>query len=331
MNLERELDTAVNAVAGASRLARAVRSDLASADAADKADRSPVTVADFGVQALICRALAEAFPQDGVAAEEEAQGLIGGGEAAGLKNKVIDHVSRVRPGLTEKDILEAIGRGRDPARPQGRWWALDPVDGTKGFIRGDQYALALALVVDGRVVLGVLGCPNLPLDHQRPDGDRGCLFYAAAGRGAYVRPLEREDSRRILVSEVADPSEAVFCESFESAHSAHDRSARAAEILGVRVPPIRMDSQAKYGAVARGQSSIYLRLPARPGYQQKVWDHAAGSIIVTEAGGEVTDVRGRPLDFSHGRTLAQNEGVVATNGIIHSQALEAVARVMGPA
>jgi len=89
-----------------------------------------------------------------------------------------------------------------------------------------------------------------------------------------------------------------------------------------------MDSQCKYGVVARGESAIYLRLPRDELYRERIWDHAAGSLIVEEAGGRVTDARGRALDFSAGRTLDRNSGVVATNGLIHEAVLDAVAGVL---
>jgi hypothetical protein len=101
-------------------------------------------------------------------------------------------------------------------------------------------------------------------------------------------------------------------------------------VLGITLPPVRLDSQCKYAVVARGEASIYLRLPTRPGYEEKIWDHAAGCVIVKEAGGAVTDVRGRPLDFSRGSTLALNSGVVASNGVLHYRVLDAVRAVLFP-
>ena len=88
-----------------------------------------------------------------------------------------------------------------------------------------------------------------------------------------------------------------------------------------------MDSQAKYAAVARGDASIYLRLPTRADYQEKIWDHAAGVLIVTEAGGTATDVSGKPLAFHHGRGLVENRGVVVTNGKLHDAVIEALQAV----
>ncbi len=81
--------------------------------------------------------------------------------------------------------------------------------------------------------------------------------------------------------------------------------------------------------MARGDASIYLRLPTRKDYEEKIWDHAAGWMVVNEAGGRVSDVRGEPLDFSIGRTLKNNKGVVATNGHLHDQVIQAVRQVLG--
>ena len=100
-------------------------------------------------------------------------------------------------------------------------------------------------------------------------------------------------------------------------------AAVAARLL-ITAPPLRMDSQAKYAVVARGEADIYLRLPTRADYREKIWDHAAGVLIVAESGGVVSDVAGRPLEFNHGRELTANRGVVVTNGRLHAQVIESV-------
>ena len=125
-----------------------------------------------------------------------------------------------------------------------------------------------------------------------------------------------------------DPSEARFCESVESAHSSHGDAAQIAQHLGITAESVRMDSQAKYAAVGRGEASIYMRLPTRADYQEKIWDHAAGSIVVEEAGGRVTDITGKPLDFTLGRTLKTNRGIVATNGRLHDAVVKAIGQVL---
>ena len=115
----------------------------------------------------------------------------------------------------------------------------------------------------------------------------------------------------------------MVCESVVAAHAAHSVQAGIARRLGITAPPYRIDSQCKYAVVARGEASIYLRLPRDTSYREKVWDHAAGAVVVTEAGGRVTDLDGNPLDFSQGRLLANGRGIVCTNGAIHDRVLEA--------
>jgi 3'(2'), 5'-bisphosphate nucleotidase len=77
--------------------------------------------------------------------------------------------------------------------------------------------------------------------------------------------------------------------------------------------------------VARGEAHVYLRLPTKADYREKIWDHAGGVLVVTEAGGTVTDVHGKPLEFTHGRELTANRGVIATTGNIHAEVVAAYA------
>ena len=93
-----------------------------------------------------------------------------------------------------------------------------------------------------------------------------------------------------------------------------------------------MDSQAKYGILARGEVALYLRVPSpsESGYKEKIWDHAAGTIIAEEAGGRVTDVLGQPLDFSCGIKMVKNRGVVVSNAILHDVVLKALTPTFSP-
>ncbi|HET7506398.1 MAG TPA: 3'(2'),5'-bisphosphate nucleotidase [Kofleriaceae bacterium] len=312
---------AVDAVVEACRLAREVAANLDGERAHLKSDASPVTVADFAVQALIAHRLRHALGDVALVAEESADAVRGDGALAG---RVLAHVQRHVPSLSEPQLLELLDRGRHPGGT-GPFWTLDPIDGTKGFLRGEQYAIALAWVDGGDVQLGVLGCPNLPAS-----GERGCIAIAAAGHGATLRGIADPTERPIRVSAIADPSRAAFCESVEAAHSSHDAAARIAAQLGITAPAVRMDSQCKYVAVARGDAEIYLRLPTRAGYEENLWDHAAGALLVREAGGRLTDVLGRPLAFSLGRTLRGNRGVIATNGALHDAVLAATRPLFEP-
>lgn len=323
-SLRAELDVALRAAAAAARLCRVVQAKMVGAYSLSKADRSPVTVADFGSQAVVCRILREAFPRDPILAEESASILMEDSNRE-LLDRATGFVSEIFPDATPERVCQWIDWGERAA--SHRHWCLDPIDGTKGFLRHDQYAVALALVIEREVRLGVLACPNLPLDPVDQMGPRGVLLYALRGKGAFQVPLEDGQSTPVRVSQRGDADPGLrFCESFESAHSDHEGQARLAKALGITAPPIRMDSQAKYGLVARGEADVYLRLPNpnTPDYREKVWDHAAGVILIEEAGGRVTDIQGRPLQFGLGDKLRENTGVVATNGLIHQHVLQAL-------
>jgi HAL2 family 3'(2'),5'-bisphosphate nucleotidase len=321
-----ELEAAVAAVRDAASVCQSVQKDLANAATLEKQDRSPVTVADFASQALVCSSLALSSRIDLVVGEENAAELREAG-AEETQDKVVEHVRNLRGSDVSPDqALDWIDLGGvDPDESTERYWTLDPIDGTKGFLRGGQYAIALGLIEHGRVVLGILGCPNLP----GPDGQPGCLLSAVRGQGAEIRPLAgsgRDGTSAIRVSEVQSTAASRFCESVESGHSDQTQSAQIAAALGITEDPVRVDSQAKYAIVAQGQAQVYLRLPTSKEYREKIWDHAAGMIVVEEAGGRVTDMRGHSLDFGHGRMLDNNAGIIATNGPIHDAVLEAVSQ-----
>lgn len=327
MNLVSERTVAIEAVQKACRLCEAVRVEMVSEETLLKKDRSPVTVADYGAQAILSLVLKRAFPRDPIVAEEDTNELrteLG----RALVARMIHFVRKEWPEVTEGEAFRAIEQGSHTGGTVGRFWTIDPIDGTKGFLRGEQYAVALALIQDGEVVLSVLGCPNLPMDAALPDGPKGCLFAAVKGEGAFVRALDSDQEKPIHVSDIADTAQATFCESVEATHSDQGVAARIAKALGITAPPIRMDSQAKYAAVARGDATIYLRFPTSALYEEKIWDHAAGWLIIREAGGEVTDMHARPLDFSQGRTLCRNQGIVATNGLLHKVVLGTVEKVL---
>jgi 3'(2'), 5'-bisphosphate nucleotidase len=320
-----EVAAAVDAVERASELCRRAQGRLLTGDTLTKGDDSPVTVADFAAQAIVCATLTGALGTIEMVGEEDAHDL-GGDARTSLREGVVDLVRRQLGDDADTDtdtdtVLGWIAVGSSDGT-SGRFWTLDPIDGTKGFLRGDQYAIALALIGHGEVVLGVLGCPNLP----NRDGTVGATFVAAAGR------CEVHTSAGMQLARVAAPAalaDARLCESVESGHSNQVESAEIAAALGIQAPPFRIDSQCKYAAVARGDASIYLRLPTRADYREKIWDHAAGKFVVEQAGGRVTDVTGAPLDFSHGRKLEQNQGVIATDGRFHDEVVDAVRAVLG--
>ncbi|MCJ1229511.1 hypothetical protein MMC12_006178 [Toensbergia leucococca] len=354
MSYNKELRIAELAVQRASLLTKKVFLEKAKGTVS-KDDKSPVTIGDFGAQALIISAIHHNFPKDAIVGEEEASTLR---ENKDLTDQIWELVRGTSlddeeaeaelggPLKSVEHMLETIDLGNSSGGDKGRIWALDPIDGTKGFLRGGQYAVCLGLIVDGDVKVGVLGCPNLPVENTAPlsadvgtngtngtpEHSLGVLFAAILGEGASSRPLGSgglSQGQSIHMRGVPDISHAAFCESVEAGHSSHGDQAEITKKLGIIRESVRMDSQAKYASIARGAGDLYLRLPTRADYEEKIWDHAAGDLIVREAGGEVTDIKGKRLDFSKGRTLADNKGVVAAPIAVHAQVLEAVMSVLG--
>lgn len=326
---QHELRVGVRAVRLAAQLCQNVQAGIAAPAAAKsvmvKEDRSPVTVADFGSQALICAALHDAFPDDAIMAEEDSAALVAPQNTA-ILSAVTAQVQQVRPEANSDVIRSWIDRGRT-RQFRERFWSLDPIDGTKGFLRREQYAISLALIVDGRVELAILGCPNLPLRFDAPEAT-GLIFHALRSQGAFALPISAADSAQVpgplRVSVESAPERARFVESVEAAHSSHGDAAQLAQRMQLVRPPLRMDSQAKYATVARGDAEFYLRMPTRADYREKIWDHAGGMLLVAEAGGTVTDISGKTLEFHHGPELLENRGVVASNGVLHGHILAAL-------
>jgi 3'(2'), 5'-bisphosphate nucleotidase len=315
---EKELETALRAVSEASKLCEAVGEE-AQKSSIEKSDKSPVTIADFGSQALVQRTLSEVYPNACMISEEEA-GVLKEEKNAPLLKRLVGHVNRIRPNTDTREVLRYIDWGKAEKNPD-YFWTLDPIDGTKGFLRGDQYAIALCLIVGGELKVAALGCPRLA-DTGKDRKSKGAIFGAVEGQGAFE--LIGGEKKSIKVSHVSRNADIRMTESVEAAHSSHSDSARIAEHLGITAQPFRIDSQCKYAAVARGDGDAYLRIPRSAEYQEKIWDHAAGALVVSEAGGKITDIKGRPLDFSQGSSLKKNLGVIVTNGLIHDAVIDAM-------
>ena len=324
------LKTAITAVAEACRVTRAVQLELDKAGTITKSDYSPVTVADFAAQAVVCQRLHQSLGQFDLVGEESASDLRDAARAT-TSRAVGDAVRAVWPSMTDAAILDAIDFGNHDASAS-TYWTLDPVDGTKGFLRHGQYAVSLALIRDGQVVAGVLGCPNLGMDFDRPFDNpdpHGTLFYAELGQGAWCLPALRTDATpvRVTVPLTREVHDMRMCESVESGHSRQDWTSRVRDLVGTRAAPARLDSQCKYAVVARGQADAYLRLPTSYTYVEKIWDHAAGMLVAQEAGAVVTDIDGKRLDFSRGAGLSANRGVVCAPPALHAALLDAITRL----
>lgn len=225
-----------------------------------KPDNTPVTDADRAVEETIRSAIAKAYPTDKVVGEE-------------------------------------FGDSRLPAENLDRYWVIDPIDGTKNFLRGvPTWATLIALVVDGQVVASVVSSPAL---YRR--------WYATRGNGAYL--LENSAPPRPLyvsgVQSVADASIA-----YSDFQGWGDRR-RAFEIL--------LDSAWR----TRGVGDFWSHMLVAEGAVDAaiepslaLWDMAALDLIVTEAGGKFTSLDG--IDGPFG------PNAISTNSKIHNQVLSAL-------
>lgn len=196
-----------------------------------KPDDSPVTAADRACEQLIARELEAAFPDDGLLGEEGA---------------------------------------RKPSR-SGRRWIIDPIDGTRDFVRGSPaWAVLLGLEADGAVVAGCAYLPAL-----------GELFAAARGGGAFM------NGERIHASTVATPEQAVLCLNGFNTVTDHAFAGRLLEWMKPFWAVRSMGGSLDATMVARGQADLWIELAGKP------WDFAPLKIIAEEAGARFFDFAGQ--------------------------------------
>jgi histidinol-phosphatase len=187
-----------------------------------KSDASPVTLADRECERAISRAIAEAFPEDGLLGEE----------------------------------------GASKTSHNGRQWIIDPIDGTRDFVRGNPaWAILIGLEEAGEVVAGVSYLPAMDE-----------MFTASRGEGAFL------NGERIQASNIADPSQAVLCvNGFNTVGPLAFSSGLLpwmAQFWAVRSMGGCLDAM----MVARGQAELWLEVSGKP------WDFAPLKIIAEEAG-----------------------------------------------
>ena len=344
MSYARERHVAELAVLQASILTKRVQSTV---DEMCKDDSSPVTIADFAAQALLIGTLREAFPDDDFLGEEDAAAL--------RANKhVCDQVYRLvmsapefndtapfplRKSTSVCEMLDWIdlgGRGR--GGDVGRFWVMDPIDGTAAFLRGQQYAVSLSLIENGREVVGVLGCPNISaattvVSEENIDRDGfGIMLSAAKGQGALARVMTRSGlqdgvSLNLLKPPSSDQLRIVDC--IADTTIRHDVAAEMARALNATYPNAQIwSAHIRYVALILG-GDVQLWVPADPiSTKMYIWDHAGTQLIFTELGGRVTDLKGGRVDFGAGRHLQRNDGLIVAKGEIHTRVLAAVASIL---
>ena len=212
-----------------------------------KSDESPVTDADEAAEAIILPILKTLLPDVPIVSEE-----------SGLQGKDVDF-------------------------RHDRFWAVDPLDGTKEFIRrSDEFTVNIALIENGRPILGVVHAPALD------------VTYAAAGKGTARMQRLNQVARPIAVRQ--PPADGLTA----LASRSHDSSEELKEFLA-RYPVKerrRMGSSLKFCCIAAGDADLYVRLGPT-----SEWDTAAGQAVLEAAGGTVTFTDGRPLTYGKAKFL----------------------------
>lgn len=294
-----------------------------------KADGSMVTHLDFAVQAFISSRLQGAYPAHGLIAEEESAFIK---SRPALLTQTTATIQHALPGANETEVLDWIARGEGVSTTEP-FWLLDPIDSTRGLLAGVAYSIQLAGFWNGQVQVAVMGHPR-GLHNRTPNwmAKSALLFIAARGQGAWWATLDDPDQLHPLRVSSHPLKEAVRLRAPQRAYA--DQSTQDMRLRDlvtqelVTTHEIPCGSTVRYPLLSAGVGDLLLRLTlsGRANLYPYAWDHAAGSLLVEEAGGRVTDLDGRPLDFAAGRTLMNNRGLVASNGLIHDESIAAIHR-----
>ncbi|EUC43059.1 hypothetical protein COCMIDRAFT_101884 [Bipolaris oryzae ATCC 44560] len=381
-----ELRLALRAVHRASVLTKSVLRSLSNNVSAEtKADDSPVTIADFAAQALLISALHAAYPHDAFLGEESADALR---QNEALADRVWQLVQQAKeeadarldangkdqeatastaaaaaaahdlnedPVLafpaSKEDMFDLIDRGGNgQVTGLGRVWVMDPVDGTATFMRGQQYAVCLCLLVDGVQQVGVIACPNLafPLqgtlgsihiseDNVDSDG-YGVVLSAVKGQGTFLRTMEASGpgahARHVDLTTLPpkQTSDLNFVEATigKTSLSQTEHEAVATALSASWPGTVLWSQQMKYVALTLGATDVMVRIPKTLDRFTCIWDHAGGHLLFQEAGGIISDFRGEQIDFSAGRKIKgeRNWGMIACMPAVFEQVGTAVKHVL---
>ncbi|KAI3395770.1 hypothetical protein diail_901 [Diaporthe ilicicola] len=344
-----ELKIAFETIQQAAKLSEFVLSQARLDDTHDlgivsKDDLSPVTIADFAVQALLTSSLHAHFPGDKFVGEESAGQLRANPALLDRVQAALQHTrsqlqhepeSLVRfPGSPEEmcEMIDWCGSGTPDAG--GRIWVFDPIDGTENFVKNLVYAINVALLVDGRQVLSAVGCPNLSMDIKSPASDNsldpleeGCIAFAVRGHGAFIRKLpgsyHSTAIRRLpRHAEQASDLRSVACLNTSGVPAVHESAARQ---LGIEYPGnTLLPWVLRYVLLALDVGNTMFWVYKSRSRLAKIWDHAGAMLLFEEVGGKITDVDGKDINWMAGRQMVANYGIVAAPSNLHGRVLTTV-------
>jgi 3'(2'), 5'-bisphosphate nucleotidase len=263
LDLTRELEIARHLALAAGDVA--LRYHGTALEVERKLEGEPVTRADKEANEVIVRGLLAVFPADGMLAEETPD--------------------------------DGAWRARE------RVWMVDPIDGTRDFIRGrDGFSVMIGLSIAGRPAVGVV---------WQPIGRR--LYFASRGCGSWLGEGD-QPPERIHTSAIADPAHIRLVASRSHREPVIDEVRRA---LGI-TDELNIGSVGlKLGLIARAARDLYLN----PSSKSSAWDTCGPEAILVEAGGRLTDLGGAPLRYDDS-DVRHRRGLVASNGPLHDLVIE---------
>ncbi|KAK8808391.1 hypothetical protein WA158_008292 [Blastocystis sp. Blastoise] len=332
------LNAAIDVVRKASLISKEIQKTISSENVISKSDLSPVTVADYSVQAIISLHLIRLFGKENfkLVAEEDSN-FLQTSQGKDCLERVTTYVNQAFESdiYTEQDIIEVLSNNNN-IDTNHDYWVLDPIDGTKGFIRKQYYAIGLAYIHNHTPFFGIISSPNLSFSSFSSSLNiydsfpKGCIFVAQQSSGVKMIDLDTHISRAICCHDIQSVSDAVFVTSYERGHSNVSILDSIKQELNNNTQSIYIDSMTKYCLVARGDAHVYYRYKPTNDYKENVWDHAAGYIIAKESGLIVTDILNKEIDFSTGKKLSNNHGILVSSPSIRPQVMNAIHKVIFP-
>ncbi len=273
-----------------------------------KQDLSPVTIADYGSQLIILNSLNQEKITVPMIAEETWESLKKHDEESDIIS-IIDSILKKINIKIEKNEYENIFHYQMPDEKSSTYFCLDPIDGTKGYLRGDQYAVALGLIKDGCAEMGILGCPRFGKYKKEM---QGFIAYAQKGHGAFYSDGNLKNEKAAQCRKKNTFEDMIVLGSIEKSHGNLSFVDHLCLDMKLKNSPLRMDSQAKYVALGANVGDLYIRIPSDPQRKESIWDHAAGIAFNEEAGGKVTDLNGDKIKFFPHEKLDANIGIIAS-------------------
>ncbi|KAJ2972988.1 hypothetical protein NUW58_g9055 [Xylaria curta] len=345
-----ELQVAIRAVQAAAKISQSVLS-ADDKGTVEKDDLSPVTIADFAIQALLTATICNGFPDDDFIGEESAADLRDNplllNRVWGLLLRLQDDEARSLCKLPQSpeqmcEMIDRCGFGEPGGSESGRVWVFDPIDGTKTFVQREAYAINVALLEGGKQVLSVVGCPTLPanaagpIDNSTTDpAGQGSIVFAVRGQGTYVRPLF-ETSGEVVLRKIEPHAASATISDLRAVSCYHMLDSGVDDAHEAIMAKLGMTTKGcdflawvlRWVALGLGLANVTVWVYKKRERTGKIWDHAGAMLLFEEVGGKITDIDGKEIDLTAGRKLSGNHGFVAAPKSVHDIVLKTVHEVL---